>query len=452
MAEFTPQQKAIITSNARNNLVNAVWKTGKTSVLTRKYLNYQEKPGPPKAVFLTSNALATRQVIEHLQRITALDWEDQLIGTFSEIGLKLLQKHHGDLTYTKIPRVVSDMAVSVERETARKTALSIHADTSSPAFYEQWNQEYVQTLRRKNLVTPRSLLIETVNLFTKLSHPALTNVRMLVADNVHDFAVDETLAVAALQGRMGQSIIAGNTNMAIYDRLQDIDPENWIALTAQDGFRTFPLSQCFGIGPSMGLFLQQLAAFNSKRVYESSLTFMGAGDSQNLVEVTVPSRQQMLEAILTMENQLQLGIQNRLLAVVLRNPDDARETARSLKRPCFLMWDKHRLWQKHEAPKKGIVCSTPYEVPYLNADYVALPNSLKGYWPYQRERNAENCRRLFMRAASSARYGIFFLIPDHNHGLSSSPFLSEGCTPKLVTQSANLQPKSDDCSASSISR
>ena len=45
-----------------------------------------------------------------------------------------------------------------------------------------------------------------------------------------------------------------------------------------------------------------------------------------------------------------------------------------------------------------------------------------------------------MRAASSARYGVYFLIPDHNHGLSSSPFVSEGCTPKLVTKSANLQP------------
>src|ERR1043166_7643374 len=110
MAEFTPQQKAIIASKARDNLVNAVWKSGKTSVLIRKYLNYQEKPGTPKTVFLTSNASATRKIIEHLQRITALDWEDQLIGTFSEIGLKLLQRHYRDLAYTKLPRVVSEMA------------------------------------------------------------------------------------------------------------------------------------------------------------------------------------------------------------------------------------------------------------------------------------------------------------------------------------------------------
>jgi hypothetical protein len=239
---------------------------------------------------------------------------------------------------------------------------------------------------------------------------------------------------------MGQSFIAGNTNMASYDRLQNTDPENWITLTAQDTFKTFPLSQCFGIGPSLGVFLQQFAAFNSKRVYESSLTFMGDVNSQDLVEVTVTSRLQMLETILRMENQLQLGIRNRLLAVVLRNADDAREMARALRRPCFLMWDKHRLWHKQEVSARGVVCTTPYEVPYLNADYVALPNCINGYWPYQRERNAENCRRLFMRAASSARHGVFFLVPDHSHGLSSSPFLSEGCTPKLVTKSANLQP------------
>lgn len=448
MAEFTPQQKAIIASKARNNLINTVWKTGKTSALIRNYLNCQEKPGQPRAVFLTSNAPATRKVIEHLRRITALDWEDQLIGTFSEIGLKLLRRHYGDLTYTKLPRVVSEMAASAEREAARKTALSIHADASSPAFGEQWNQEYVQALRRKDLATPRSLLIEAVNLFTKLSHPALANVRLLLADNVHDFTLDEMLGLAAVQGRMGQSFIAGNTNMAIYDRLQNSDPENWITLTAQDGFKSFSLSQCFGIGPSLGLFLQQLAAFNSKRVYESSLTFMGDVNSQDLLEVTVTSRQQMLETILNLENELQLGLRNRLLALVLRNADDTREVARALKRPYLLMGDKHRLWHTQETPAKGIVCTTPYEVPYLNPDYVALPNCINGYWPYQRERNAENCRRLFMRAVSSARHGVFFLIPDQNNGLSSSPFLSEGCTPKLVTKSANSQPRSETSSFS----
>ena len=55
-----------------------------------------------------------------------------------------------------------------------------------------------------------------------------------------------------------------------------------------------------------------------------------------LVEVTVPTRRQMLEVILDMEPGLQLGLRQRLLAVILRNPDDAREMSRNLKKPHFL--------------------------------------------------------------------------------------------------------------------
>jgi len=36
MADFTQQQKAILASTGRNNLVHAVAKTGKTTVLARK--------------------------------------------------------------------------------------------------------------------------------------------------------------------------------------------------------------------------------------------------------------------------------------------------------------------------------------------------------------------------------------------------------------------------------
>jgi hypothetical protein len=147
----------------------------------------------------------------------------------------------------------------------------------------------------------------------------------------------------------------------------------------------------------------------------------------------------MLEVILDMESGLQLGIRQRLLAVILRNPDDAREMSRNLKAPHFLQWDKHRLWYRPAVPARGIVCTTPFEAPYLSPDYVVLPNCLNGYWPYQRERNAENCRRAFLRSISSAKAGVFFLIPDPSNALLPSPFLAEGCTPKLATKAVTLK-------------
>jgi superfamily I DNA/RNA helicase len=104
MAEFTSQQKAVLTSAARHNLVNAISKTGKTQLLIRIYLNWQEQPGEFKAVFLTSNGVSTQRVTDQLQRITRQDWSGQLIGTFSEIGYKLVQRHYADLKYSRIPK------------------------------------------------------------------------------------------------------------------------------------------------------------------------------------------------------------------------------------------------------------------------------------------------------------------------------------------------------------
>lgn len=439
MAEFTQQQKAILASTARHNLVHAASKTGKTTLLARQYLNHQERPGAPKAIFVTANALATERVVEHLQRITALNWRDELIGTFAEIGFKLLKRYYRELAYTKPPQVVSDLSASADRETARKTALEVHADETSAAFREQWNQAFVQILRPKNLATPLSLTIEAVNLLTKVIQPDLARVRALLSDNVHDFGFEEMLALGALQERMGQSFLAGNINLAIHDKLHDIDPEHWLTLGHHDGIKSHPLTQAFGMGSNQGLFVQQLAAYNSKRIYETASSFSGDPAAQMLVEISVATRQQMLEAILDMEDQLQLGIRQRLLAVVLRNANDAREMARDLKRPCFLQWDKHCLWHRPGAPTTGLVCTTTFEAAYLNPDYVVLPNCLNGYWPYQRERNAENCRRAFLRSVSSATRGVFFLIPDSSHALLPSPFLGEGCTPKLVTKRVALK-------------
>ena len=439
MAEFTQQQKTILASTTRSNLINAIAKTGKTTLLARKYLNQQEHPGSNKAIFITANALATQRVLEHLQRITALSWEEDWIGTFAEIGGKLLKRYHRELSYTKPPQAVSDHAASADREAARKTAVQLHPDTASAAFHEQWNQAFVQLLRRKNLATPRSLTIETANLFAKVVQPELAGIRLLLADNVHDFGWEELLALSALQERMAQSFFAGNSNLAIYERQQDLDPEHWLTLVNQDGIKTHPLTQLFGVGNAQGVFLQQLAAFNSKRVYESAFTCAADPNSQMLVEVTVPTRRQMLEVILDMEPGLQLGLRQRLLAVILRNPDDAREMSRNLKKPHFLQWDKHRLWHRPALPERGIVCTTPFEAPYLNPDYVVLPNCLNGYWPYQRERNAENCRRAFLRSVSSAKTGVFFIIPDPSNALLPSPFLAEGCTPKLATKAVTLK-------------
>ena len=71
---------------------------------------------------------------------------------------------------------------------------------------------------------------------------------------------------------MGQSFFAGNSNLAIYERQQDLDPEHWLTLVNQDGVKMHPLTQLFGVGNAQGVFLQQLAAFNSKRIYESAFT------------------------------------------------------------------------------------------------------------------------------------------------------------------------------------
>jgi hypothetical protein len=294
MAEFTQQQKTILASTTRSNLINAIAKTGKTTLLARKYLNQQEHPGANKAIFITANALATQRVLEHLQRITALSWEEDWIGTFAEIGGKLLKRYHRELSYTKPPQIVSDHAASADREAARKTAVQLHPDTASAAFHEQWNQAFVQLLRRKNIATPRSLTIETANLFAKVVQPELAGIRLLLADNVHDFGWEELLALSALQERMAQSFFAGNSNLAIYERQQDLDPEHWLTLVNQDGIKTHPLTQLFGVGNAQGVFLQQLAAFNSKRVYESAFTCAADPNSQMLVEVTVPTRRQML--------------------------------------------------------------------------------------------------------------------------------------------------------------
>jgi len=440
MADFTPQQKAVLTSTAKWNLVNAVGKTGKSQLLTRLYLNHQERPGEFKAIYLCSNSLTTKRVTDQLKRITGLDWSQQLIGTLAGIGFKLLQEHYQALTYERLPRIVPDSKVSDERQAAKFSASKLHADQDSLVFIEQWNQDFVQRLRLKNLASPRSLIIEATNLITRVSHAIPSQVRLLLADDLQDFTFDEMFALSAIQERMAKVFLAGNTNIAINDSFQDTHIDNWYPLVTREDHAPNPLTTCFGVGQDMGTFLHQLAAFNTKKLYERNPHFMSDARAQFLYEVLVPGPAVTVEVIREMEKHLQLGICNRLLGVVMRTINDARAMAQDLGAPCFIMWDKSQLSCSLDVPQKGVVVTTPYEAPYLDLDYVALPNCMQGYWPYQHERRLDNCRRQFLRAVSSARLGVAFLIPDPSNNVLVSPFVAEGCTPKLVTKTAQFAP------------
>ena len=444
MAEFTSQQRAALTSAARHNLVNAISKTGKTQLLIRLYLDWQEQPGEFKAIFLTSNGFSTQRITDQLHRITKQDWTGQLIGTFSEIGHKLVQKYYADLNYRRVPKVVPDIAVAEDRQAARLVASKLIGDTPSDqtrqTFIDQWNQEFVSRLHQKDVASPRSLLIDAANLFAKLAHHSLANVHHLAADDVHDFSTEEMMALLPLQERMEKSYISGNTNVAINDRYQDLDIDNWINLINREDFTAHPLSACFNIGSSHGWFLHQLAAFNSKKLFDISPTFAGDPNIPALFEVLVPSVEYMVDVIHEMERQLQLGIRNRVMGVVMRTRDEARAMARTLGKPCCILWDKTRLYSRFDLPTKGIVVTTPYDAPFLNLDFVTLPNCMRGYWPHHDVRSAEGCRHLFLRAVSSARLGTTFLIPDPSNGLLVSQFVSEGCNPQVVTKAARFEP------------
>jgi len=444
MADFSEQQKAILSHTARHNLIHSTFKTGKTAVLIRRYLTTQMRPGAPKAVFLTANALATRRVIDHLKRITALDWQNELIGTIAEIGAKLVLRYFRELAYNKAPTLTSDLAVANEQAAARRAALALHADTGSAVFKEQRDQAFVQILRRKGLATPSSLAIEAINLLTKLIQPELAAVQLLIADNVHDFDAGEVSALLGLAARMNQTFLAGNINQATEDRLRNLDPEHWLSLVHHEQIVCHALKQTFGLGQAQALFLQQLAAYNSKRIYEGASVAVEP-QGQMLLEITVRNPRQMSEVVLELENQMQLSTRGMRLAIVMRHANDAREFARILRRPCYLQRDKHQLWHRAELPERGIVVTTPYESAYLSPDYVVLPNCVDGYWPYAREHNSENCRRAFMRSVGSANKGAFFLVPAGGTAILPSPFLSEACTPKLVTKQIIAGSKVENC-------
>lgn len=438
MAEFTPQQRAVLFSTAKHNLVNTVGKTGKSQILTRIYLDRQVTPGDYKAIYVCPNSLVTSKVLEQLQRITKADWSSQLVGTLAEISYKLLLKYYREMSYNKPPRLVPDTAVAEDRMQAKKSALAIYPDTTNQEFYSQWNKEFLGRMRTRNLASPRSLTLEAINIFETQFHHGLSYVSTLVADDVHDLGCDELLALSVIQSRMERSYIAGNTNYAINDRMQELDQENWITLSESNGLKLFPLNTCFNLSPNQGCFLHQLAAFNSKKLHDPTVVFTGDQNSFVFYEVGIPDVASTVEVIKQIEIQLQVGIRGRTMGVIMRNVDDAKKMASELNKPAVVLWDKNQLWHKLEIPSKGIFVTTPYEAPYLNLDYVVIPNSIVGYWPYTKERNLENCRRLFMRAIGSARLGVACLVPDTSTGILASPFLSEGCNPKLTTKTISF--------------
>jgi hypothetical protein len=443
MADFTPQQKAVLQSPARHNLVNAISKTGKTQLLIRLFRNCQEQPREFKAIFVTPNGFATQHVVEYLQRVTKQNWGGQLIGTLSEIGWKLVQKYYADLQYSKVPKLVSDTSVQEERlaalAVANKTIGSVPSDETRTEHMKQWNQDFVARMHKRDYASPRSLMIDAVTLFTKLAHHSLANVQLLVADDIHDLTLDEHLAVIALQERVERSCVTGNTNLACRDRYHDLDIDNWTSWVGRDGMKTFSLSTCFNMSAGHGTFLQQLAAFNSSKIYDVFPTFQNDPNQDSLFEVSVPSVEYMEEVIGEIENQLQLGIRNRVMGVVVRTRDEARMLARALNKPCCVMWDRHRLASSFDLAHKGTIITTPYEAPYLNLDYATIPKCIKDYWPYSDEK-AENARHQFLRAVCSARLGVHFLTPDISSGNLISQFMTEGCNPKHALKSAQFTP------------
>ena len=210
MADFTPQQKAVLHSPARHNLVNAISKTGKTQLLIRLYRNCQEQPGEFKAIFITANGFSSQRIMECLQRVTKQNWSGQLIGTLSEIGWKLVQKYYADLQYSKVPKLVSDTTVQEERLAALAVANRIiggvQSEETRTEHMKQWSQDFAARMHKRNYASPRSLMIDAVTLLTKLAHHSLANVQLLVADDLHDLTLDEHLAIIALQERVEHAL------------------------------------------------------------------------------------------------------------------------------------------------------------------------------------------------------------------------------------------------------
>ena len=60
-----------------------------------------------------------------------------------------------------------------------------------------------------------------------------------------------------------------------------------------------------------------------------------------LFEVLRSSVEYMIEVIHEIESQLQLGIRNRVMGVVVRTRDEAGADGPTLKKPCCILWDSH---------------------------------------------------------------------------------------------------------------
>ena len=440
MATLTPQQEAVLKSRFKHNLVNASSRSGKTTLLLHRYRSIQEHPVEFKAIFITANALATQRILNQLFKVTNERYNDQLVGTMHEISYKLLQKHYASLGYTQPPRFVQDGIVAKERADAKKATLKHKPAGKNQLGHEnvdatdlvQWNKDFVERLRKKNVCCPRSLLLELATMFRGMVDSPLTNISVLVADDVHDYTLDELTTLAAIKEKVLQCFFGGNTNLATTDAVHETDQENWQIITSHECWKHFYLPTSFGLSPTQGLFTHQLASYNVRRIAENLVCL---GDKNgSLFEMETSTHQAELSAILALEVELQLGIRGKTMGVIMRSVDDTRQLAKELDRPYFIMWDKSRLWNRFSPPEKGIICTTPYEAPYLNLDYVVFANCIQDYWPFPFERSIENCRKLFLRGVTSAKSDVYFLTPSVDNGMLPSPFLSEGNNPKFVTK------------------
>lgn len=444
MAEFTIQQRNVLfnavrsdnkSDNPRFNLIDSIHSTGKSQVLTRAFLEKQGTPTDFKCIYVCANSITAKRVIEQLNRITGADWSRQLIGTLPEIAYRLLEDCYLQMSYTKLPKIVSDTAAAEERMAAKQKAEAVCQGPFNPIFFQEWNKEFLKRMQVKNLASPRSLTLELERMFETQFHHHLTYVQTLIADDVHDYTVEELIALTHIQAKMSKVLVAGNTNLAPVDRIQDIDSENWFNFSEGNGITKYNLTTCFGITQTHGALAAQLTAFNSKKNLGDPHNFTGDPANFFIYEVTIPELNSTAEVIKQFEAQLQIGIRGKLMGVIMRTVEDVRTMARALNKPPFILWDKNLLWNKITIPQSGVVITTPYEAPYLNLDYAIVPHCITGYWPYTKERNIENARRLFLRIVSSPKSGIAFLVPDSSNGILVSPFISEANNPKLTTKS-----------------
>ena len=153
----------------------------------------------------------------------------------------------------------------------------------------------------------------------------MANVHRLVADDAHDLSLDEMMALVAIQERMEKSFISGNTNLAINDRFQDLDIENWLTLLSRDSLTAFPLSTCFNMRVQPWTLSPPVGGLSIRRNFSNIPPLSWQSEhTGTLLKSLFQAWNTWIDVIHEMESQLQLGIRNRVMGVVMRTRDEAR--------------------------------------------------------------------------------------------------------------------------------